>query len=306
VDLDEAADELYGLPPEEFTAARKERETAARRGGDRDLAREIGALGKPSTAAWVCNLLARRQPGEVDGLLELGGLLREAQEGLAGDQLRALDVQRRKLLAALVRQARGLAAEEGHRVSEAVATQVEETLRAALADPDAGEALRAGRLTSALSYSGLGTGARPDLRVVPPRPAPAPPRRAGASRDAGGQRRAEQDRAEERRRAEDERRQRELADARRAAQEAAEAAEEAGSAAREEEQRATELARAQDERQQRLDALAAELDRLRAEVTRGESDLDRAQRRAHSAAGRATEAAAARDRAAARLAELGG
>jgi hypothetical protein len=62
VDLDEAAGELYGLPPEEFTAARKEREAAARGDGDRELARAIAGLGKPSTAAWVCNLLVRARP----------------------------------------------------------------------------------------------------------------------------------------------------------------------------------------------------------------------------------------------------
>ena len=46
---------------------------------------------------------------ELENLVELGGLLREAQENLAGDQLRALDVQRRQLVTALTRQARSAA-----------------------------------------------------------------------------------------------------------------------------------------------------------------------------------------------------
>jgi hypothetical protein len=304
VDLDEAADELYGLPPEEFTAARKEHEATAKEDGDRELARAIAGLGKPSTAAWVCNLLVRARPDEVDGLLELGGLLREAQESLAGDQLRQLDVQRRQLVAALARQARALAYEHGHRVTEAVGTQVEETLRAALADPGAGEALRSGRLTSAMSYSGLGTGQRPDLRVVTPRTPARPAAPARRSRRTDDDRADQERRAEERRRAEEERRRQELEQARRAAAEADEAAQDAEDAAREEEDRAGQLVAAQEERQRRLDALAEELERLRDEVTRGGSEVDRAQRRARSARRRAAEAAGERDRARAHLDQL--
>ena len=198
MDLDEVADELYALPPEEFIPARKAREDEAKADGDKALAKAIGGLPKPSTAAWVANVLVREARDEIEGLVELGTLVREAQESLAGDQVRALDVQRRQLIAALTRKARSLAYQRGHSVSTAVATQVEETLRAAMADPEAGEALLSGRLTSPLSYSGMGLGEqRPHLRVVPPlkvdRPA-APAKRAarpvrqrrGASPPQGG------------------------------------------------------------------------------------------------------------------------
>lgn len=165
------ADELYAVPPEEFVELRKARQDDAKADGDRALAKEIGALPKPSAAAWACNLLVREHREEIEDLVELGDLLREAQENLAGDQLRALDVQRRQLVTALTRQARGLAAAQEHPVSTSVATQIEETLRAAMADPDAGRALLTGRLTSPMSYSGLGTTvAKPDLRLVHPLP----------------------------------------------------------------------------------------------------------------------------------------
>src|SRR3954449_1947005 len=173
VDLDEVADELYEVPPEEFIALRSTRQDEARAEGDKALAKDIGALPKPSAAAWVCNLLVRAQRQEIEGLIDLGDLLRQAQQDLAGDQLKALDTQRRRLLAALTQQARSLAYERGHPVSTSVATQVEETLRAAMADPEAGEALLTGRLTSPMSYSGgLGTTVgRPDLRLIrSPRP----------------------------------------------------------------------------------------------------------------------------------------
>src|SRR3954462_1648408 len=234
VELDEVADELYAVPPEEFIALRKERQDAAKADGDKALAKEIGALPKPSAAAWVSNLLVREQREEIESLVELGTLLREAQENLAGDQLRALDVQRRQLVAALTRQARALANDAGHPVSTAVATQVEDTLRAAMADPEAGEALLSGRPTPPMSYSGMGTTVtRPALTLVKPAKPEASPRPArpkapeAVGETAADRRRREQ---EERRQAAEEKRARELAAAREAAEEASAAVDEAAAA----------------------------------------------------------------------------
>ncbi|MGY1603887.1 hypothetical protein [Geodermatophilus sp. SYSU D00815] len=315
MDFDEVADELYGIPPEEFTATRRAREEEARAGGDRVLAKSISQLPKPSLAAWATNVLVRHHRDEIESLVELGGLLREAQENLAGDQLRALSVQRNQLLAALSRQGMGLARRLGHPISSGVAGQVEDTLRAAMADPDAGEAVLSGRLTSPLSYSGLGTGQRPDLRVVRP-----PEREAGpAPRKATGKRTEARTTAQERRRAAEEkrrqaeeqarreaeeRRRRELAEAQEAADEAAELAEDAAAAAEREQARADELAGRHEHLEARVEELMDELARTREEVNSVNAQLSRAQRRAQSAGRRAGEAAAARDRALARLAEL--
>ena len=117
MELEEVADELYAVPPDEFIALRTARQDEAKADGDKALAKEIGGLPKPSAAAWVANLLVREQRAEIEGLVELGTLLREAQESLAGDQLRALDTQRRQLVSALTRQARALAHERGHPIS---------------------------------------------------------------------------------------------------------------------------------------------------------------------------------------------
>ncbi len=314
MDLDEVADELYGLPPGEFVAARTEAARRARTAGDRALAGGIGALGRPSTAAWACNALVRDRPDEIAGLVELGDLLREAQESLAGDELRALGTQRSRLLAALTRQARVLAARLGHPISDAVAGQVEQTLRAALADPAAGEALLAGRLTGPLSYQGMGLGARPDLRVVPPprpvraaSPATAPVRRSRSGEDERA-RRAEDERAhraaEERRRAAEERRRRELEAAREEARAAAAAAEEAAGAARAAHDRAARAVARQEQLLARAEELAAELARVREEGTAAEGDAGRAQRRAAAADRAAERAAEGNERAAARVEEL--
>ena len=309
MDLDEVADELYEVPPEEFTALRKEHQDAAKAAGNKALAKEIGALPKPSSAAWVSNLLVRAQRQEIENLVELGTLLREAQESLAGDQLRALDVQRRQLIAALVRQARALANERGHPISTSVATQVEETLRAAMADPEAGEALLSGRLTSPMSYSGMGTTiSRPALRLVrPPAPEPAekPARKSSAPRAAGesaaDRRRREQ---EERRRAAAEKRARELAAARTAADAAAADAEEATAALAEHRRQADELTARRAELQARVDELADQLADAEREAADAAAALKRVERRLAGAEHEAAEAAAARDRAVARVDQL--
>ncbi|WP_031169847.1 hypothetical protein [Streptomyces durhamensis] len=151
MDLDAVADELYGLRPEEFVAARDRRALDARKAGDQALARAIGALRRPSLGAWVSNLLVRRQRAEVGPLLALGEELRRAHRELDGPQLRRLARRQSEVIGALGRQAGQLAAQAGHAVGEGVRREVEETLHAALADPEAARAWAAGRLVKPLS-----------------------------------------------------------------------------------------------------------------------------------------------------------
>lgn len=151
----DVADELFALPPGDFTAARDARSRAAKSEGDVELAGAVKALRKPSTAAWVLNLLVRREPGQVDQILSVGAALREAQQAMEAGELRALTRQRRQVTAALTHQARSHATQAGVRVTEAVAAQVEATLTAAMVDEACGRALRSGMLTGALSTTGV-------------------------------------------------------------------------------------------------------------------------------------------------------
>ena len=294
--------------PEEFIAVRTARQDEAKAEGDKTLAKQIGSLPKPSTAAWVCNLLVRAHRAELEGLVELGNLLRDAQESLAGDQLRALNTQRGQLLNALTRQASALARERGYRVGTTIAGQVEETLRAAMADPEAGQALLSGRLTSPMSYSGLGTAsARPDLRLVPPptrenRPAAtaAPTRatpRTAPTKERGetAAERRERERVE-RQKAAEEKRLRELARARELAEEAAVAAREARTAADEQRRQTEELAVEHADLQARVEELADQLAEAERATGEAAAALKRAQRRSTAAERDAAEAAEARDR----------
>jgi hypothetical protein len=169
MDLDGVADELYGLPPEDFIAARTEREKQARAAGDRGLAADIRRLGKPTTVAWLANTLVRARRTEIEPLLELGAGLRAASTTLDGDLLRELDRQQHRIVHVLVQQARRLATDTGRPVSEDTARGLESTLHAALADEAAADALAQGRLTDALHRaSGFPpAGAAPRLTSVP-------------------------------------------------------------------------------------------------------------------------------------------
>jgi len=148
----EIADNLYALALGDFTPARDAR---AKELKGTDLAAPVKALRKPSLAAWVVNLLVRRDAAQVTQVLDLGTALREAAAGMEGDELRALTRQRRQLTAAVTTGARSLAAEEGVRVTQAVADQVEATLTAAMVDERCAEAVRSGLLVTALAATGV-------------------------------------------------------------------------------------------------------------------------------------------------------
>lgn len=149
--FDVLADELYGLPPAEFTKARDARAAEARKDGDGPLAERIRALRRPTVAAWASNLLVRAQPDEVRGVLELGEALRTAHRDMDGAQLRDLSSRQRTLTVALARQARALAADAGQTLSDPALAEVRETVAAALADPESGTAWASGRLTHPLT-----------------------------------------------------------------------------------------------------------------------------------------------------------
>lgn len=151
MDLESVADELYALPPGEFVAARGRHVAAARTAKEPALAREIAALRRPTLAAWAGNLLVRSAPEQVEALRRLGEGLRGAQERLAGEELRELTRQRNALVAELAREARRLAAEAGQPVGDAVQHEVETTLHAVLADPDAAHEWATGHLARPLT-----------------------------------------------------------------------------------------------------------------------------------------------------------
>jgi hypothetical protein len=159
--LAEIASALYQLPLEGFVAARAAAAKAAVADSGRELADAVRTLPKPSAAAWAVNMLAVHRPGPLAELAELGAAMRGAQEDLDAVALRTLSQKRRQLLNQVMDTAREVAEQQGRRLSGAVATEVEQTLRAATVDEGAAAAVRSGRLVRVLSADGVD---RVDLR----------------------------------------------------------------------------------------------------------------------------------------------
>jgi hypothetical protein len=179
MDLESTTDELYGLIPAEFTAARNARASEARKAGFPAVATSLKELRKPSAGAWLANLLVRERPDDLETLVALGDSLRAPRSALGGDEIRKVSKQKSTAVSTLLRHAQSRASYLGHPASASAVEELGTTLDAAFADPDAAAALLRGRLTSGLQYSGLGFGAQTDSGP------PARPKSAGSGRAPG-------------------------------------------------------------------------------------------------------------------------
>jgi hypothetical protein len=156
MDLESATQELYGLAPTQFTAARDAKASEARQTGSSELAASLKKLRKPSVGAWLANLLVLGQSKDIERLIELGAELRSPKRKLEGEEIRRVSKEKGDVVSKLVREARSRASRTDQSVSAAAIQELEGTLEAAFADPEAAESLRGGRLSRGLHYSGLG------------------------------------------------------------------------------------------------------------------------------------------------------
>jgi len=210
---------LYRLPLAEFVAARDQLARRLRTAGDRDAARRVAGLRRPSISAWAANQLAQVAPSSMAELLDAGAALTQAQhDALAGHPgaargLRTAGAHQRAAIARLTQRAEALLVRAGHAASDATLARLAATLQAAATGDDATRAaLAAGRLAGDLDPAGFGlpavtspepaTDAEP--AAAPPRPAPgagraaeerARAREAAARALTGTRRAAEQARA---------------------------------------------------------------------------------------------------------------
>jgi hypothetical protein len=137
------ADELYGLPDDEFTSARDALAKRLRGEKRRDEADAVKALRRPSVAAAAINRAVREHG--ADDLLAAGEALRDAHEALlsgSGDAAAVRDATAREREA--VRDFAALALGAG--ASASTEEKVRSTLHAASVDDDVRDSLVAGRL----------------------------------------------------------------------------------------------------------------------------------------------------------------
>jgi hypothetical protein len=168
-DEDEAIDELYQAPLNEFTA-RRNALLKARRGAD---ATRVRTLAKPSVVAWAVNQVYWRARPGYDRALKSGERLRRAQiaalEGKTADVRGASDAHRRAIAEAVAEGER-LAGAAGSKPATDALMRTFEALSLAVDPPQP-----PGRLTDALQPAGFEA-----LTGVTPKAQPKPSR---ASRD---------------------------------------------------------------------------------------------------------------------------
>ena len=151
--LQQAAWEVYGVAPSDFVTTRTRWVKELRSRKQREAAKSVAALRKPSVSAAAINALVRAQDQAADHLREVGTRMRHAQSALDAEGLAALRGERDEVL-------RNWVAAAGTHASgpltAAVESEVRDTAVAALADGAAAEVVMSGMLTRALSYSGFG------------------------------------------------------------------------------------------------------------------------------------------------------
>src|SRR5581483_7173240 len=140
------AEELRSVPPREFVAARRALAARLAEQGDRDEARRIAKLPRPSPVTWALNRTATARPRELAALADAVDRLRRAQLG-QGD-LRAATEAYRAAFEPVARAARDALEGAGPRASAARDRRLRSTLLAAVADRTLRADLSAGRLQS--------------------------------------------------------------------------------------------------------------------------------------------------------------
>ena len=175
--VDARVDELYDLPPGEFTAARNALAKALRAEDLRDRAAEVAKLRRPTIAAWAINQTVRRHRERVDALVEAGQQVGRAQRralsGVRRSGMREAARARRELIDELTDLAAEILAGEGSS-PESHRGDIAATFDAASSDDEAADTVRAGRLAAPLpvpsGFAGL-----EGLMVLPePEPEPEP------------------------------------------------------------------------------------------------------------------------------------
>ena len=161
-------EEVYAVPPAEFTRARNARVAALAKSGHHDAAEALRKLRRPAAPLWAVNQLGRAEPDRLEAFVDAVARLKRTQlrdPRAVGEAVRG----QRAALDALVEAAREHLTEHGLGAGPPVIRRISDTLQGAAVDSRSAEDLRHGRLATELSAPGFEVfaGAQPTpLRVV--------------------------------------------------------------------------------------------------------------------------------------------
>jgi hypothetical protein len=158
--LEREIDRLFGLPLDEFTAARNDLARRLKAERETEAAEQVRTLSKPSVPAWALNQLSRHDPGAVRALLTAGDAVRKAQRSLLerggpADSLRGAIAEQRDAIRTLADRARDLLDAAGRSATPAMIDRIRRMLEAAAVEEEGRRLLKAGRLTGELEPAGF-------------------------------------------------------------------------------------------------------------------------------------------------------
>ncbi len=149
-----ALEEVYAVPPKEFTRARNARVAALAKSGHHDAAEALRQLRRPAATLWAVNQVARSDRKRLDAFIDAVAQVRRTQ--LRDPRNVAEAVQRqRTALDAVLDVARDALAEHGLTAGPQALRRISNTLQGAAVDPRHAEDLRHGRLTGELAAPGF-------------------------------------------------------------------------------------------------------------------------------------------------------
>ena len=149
-----ALEEVFGVPPKEFTRARNARVAALAKSGHHDAAEALRRLRRPTATLWAVNQVGRANRKRLDAFIEAVAHVRRTQ--LRDPRSVAEAVRRQRgALDAVLEIARDVLSEHGLKAGPQALRRISNTLQGAAVDARHAEDLRHGRLTGELAAPGF-------------------------------------------------------------------------------------------------------------------------------------------------------
>ncbi|HKQ65903.1 MAG TPA: hypothetical protein VJZ73_12890, partial [Methylomirabilota bacterium] len=153
-DVTRELDELYGVPPGEFTAARNAKAAALKAAGRAEDAQTVRQLPKPTPFLWAVNQLARQDSERLARFIDV---VRRGRRSQLHDPRTAAEDMRtiRAELQALTSRATEILTTAGYGAPSSSSARISNTVLGAATDDDRVDDLRHGRLDAELAAPGF-------------------------------------------------------------------------------------------------------------------------------------------------------